>query len=667
MSQPAPPRKLFNRAIELLKDNKLVEAETLCREAIELESSDVNFIALLGTILMRNSKLVEAEQVLRRAVSVAPGFPRAQEDLGTLLLNLKRYDESLPYLEKAVELDPKNADCFFKLGGALKALGRKDEAEHAFDQSTALSPEKSRLAEAADLFLKRRFREAEKIAQDLLRANPRDVNAASLLARIAIEANCFDDAEKILRKVVKLAPLYVEAWHDLGTALKEQSKHDEAVEVLEKAIEIDPGNASSHYFHAAALAMAAKPERAEQSYKTAIELNPNLSGAHLGLGHVLKTIGKQEEGIAAYRRAMALRPNFGETHYSLSNLKTFRFEPHEVEDMQRRLDQENLSKESIVHFAFALGKAYEDEQDYDQAFRFYQRANQAHRETVSYDPVQTEMIHAKIREIFNAELFAREDYANSGCKDAAPIFILGLPRSGSTLLEQILASHSLVDGTSELPDLSLVAQSLNDRERAIAYPAALPELNAAALEQLGQKYIDSTMSHRSGSQYFTDKMPNNFPHIGLLHLILPNAKIIDARRHPMDSCMGCYKQHFAKGQTFTYDLFELGEFYLEYDLMMKHWNEVLPGKVLRVQYEDVVSDLEPQVRRILEYCNLPFEQACVDFHETDRAVRTASSEQVRQPIYSGSVNTWKRFEAHLQPLIDILADVLPADPEPKQA
>ncbi|MFK7731234.1 MAG: sulfotransferase [Pseudomonadales bacterium] len=660
MSRPDNSRTLFNKALDLLKENAVEEAEGLCREAISCEPSDVNFIALLGTILMRGGKLEEAETWLRRAVGIAPGFPRAQEDLGTVLLNLKRAEEALPYLQKSIDLDGQNAEAHFKLGGALKALGRIDEAEQAFNKSTELSPQKGQFAEAAELFLQGRYREAEKIAQKLIRENPRDVNAASLLARVAIQAGCFDDAEALLKKIVQLAPRYVEAWHDLSTALKEQSRYGESVAALETAIDIDPDNAVSHYFHAAALAMDAKPELAEKSYRRAIELNPGLSGAHLGLGHVLKTIGRQEEGIAAYRKAKELRPNFGEIHYSLSNLKTFRFEADEIEDMAKRLENESLSNESIVHFAFSLGKAYEDLGEYDRAFPYYEQANRTHRESVAYDPVQTEIVHGRIREIFTSELFEKARGESTGCQNAAPIFILGLPRSGSTLLEQILASHSQVDGTSELPDLSLVSQSLTNPKRGTSYPGAVEALSAEELTALGEQYIAQTMRHRSGAAFFTDKMPNNFPHIGLIQLILPNAKIIDARRHPLDSCLGCFKQHFAKGQTFTYDLFELGEFYIEYEKMMAHWDEVLPGRVLHVQYEDVVNDLDAQVARLLEYCELPFEEACLNFHETDRAVRTASSEQVRQPIYSGSVNSWKRFEKQLQPLKEILEPVLPS-------
>ncbi|MFT4823550.1 MAG: tetratricopeptide (TPR) repeat protein [Halioglobus sp.] len=659
MTEPLNLQTSFNRAIDLLKENAQQEAESLCRAAIAQEPSDVNFIALLGTVLLRKGDLEEAEIQLRRAVTIAPGFPRLQEDLGTVLLNLKKPADALPHLLKAAELTPDNAEAFFKLGGALKALGKHEEADRAFQRSTTLSPQKGQMDQAATLFAQGKYRESEKLAQDLLRRNPRDVNAAVLLARIAMEARAFEDAEALLRRVVEIAPRFIEAWHDLNTVLKEQNKFDDAVQVLNRAIELVPGNPISHYFRAAALAMDSRPDEAEHSYLKAIELDPKLSGAHLGLGHVLKTLGRQEEGIAAYRAAMALRPNFGEIHYSLSNLKTFEFTDAEIDDMVGKLEREELSKESIVHFAFTLGKAFEDSKDYDRAFEYYSRANAAHRDTIAYDPVQTELIHQNIRDTFTPELFERAAQENAGCQDASPIFILGLPRSGSTLLEQILASHSQVDGTSELPDLSLVSQSLTDRRTGVNYPGVIPDLSAARLTSLGEQYIKQTMRHRLGAAHFTDKMPNNFPQVGLIQLILPNARIIDARRHPLDSCMGCFKQHFAKGQNFTYDLFELGEFYLEYQLMMDHWDKVLPGKVLHVQYEEVVADLETQVRHILDHCGLPFEESCVNFHQNDRAVRTASSEQVRQPIYSGSVNTWKRFEKHLQPLIDVIEPILP--------
>jgi hypothetical protein len=375
---------------------------------------------------------------------------------------------------------------------------------------------------------------------------------------------------------------------------------------------------------------------------------------------VLKTLGDQESGIEAYRQAIVLRPNHGEIYFSLSNLKTFRFSDGEIETMVELINKKSVTSESIVHFAFSLGKAFEDNKDYDQAFQYYHQGNEAHRKAIAYDPVQTALSHTKLRETFSASFFEKIKKTQPGVPDLSPIFIIGLPRSGSTLLEQILASHSLVDGTSELPDLGMDSQMITDKTKGRMFPGGILQMSDDEITQLGRTYIDRTQRHRGDAPFFTDKMPNNFAHVGLLQAIIPNAKIIDARRHPLDSCVGAYKQHFAKGQTFTYDMFELGEFYLEYDQLMQHWHEMLPGKVLRVQYEDVVADLETQVRRILDYCQLPFEQACVDFHETKRSVRTASSEQVRQPIYSQSLNTWQRFDRHLEPLKEILAPLLDA-------
>ena len=447
------------------------------------------------------------------------------------------------------------------------------------------------------------------------------------------------------------------AWHDLSTVLKELHQYDEAVEVLSRALALDGENAMTHYYHGAALAMAARPEEAVVAYREAVERDPKLPGAHIGLGHVLKTVGDQDGGIEAYRRAIELRPDFGETYYSLANLKTFRFSEAEVVEMQKRLANESLPVECRVHFAFSLGKAFEDQKSYDQSFEYYAIANQLHRDTIAYDPVQTEVAHQRMREAFSADFFEGLP-RDTGCSLPDPIFIVGLPRSGSTLLEQILASHSQVDGTSELPDISLIAQSLTKPRSGQVFPQCLPDIPLGTLATLGQQYIDQTRRHRQNAPFFTDKMPNNFAYVGFIKAILPNAKIIDARRHPMDSCFGCFKQHFAKGQTFSYDLFELGEFYLEYCEMMAHWDVALPGAVLRVQYEEVVEDLEAQVRRILDYCDLPFEESCINFHENKRSVRTASSEQVRQPIYSGSVATWKRYGSHLDALAEILAPVL---------
>lgn len=651
-------KNMFDRAVSLLKDGAQDDAETLCRSWLSENSRDVNFLSLLGTIQLRNNNFEEAEQLLTTVTEIAPGYPNAQEDLGTVLLNLGKPEKALIPLQKAIELNPQSSSAFFKLGGALKSLGRDEAGDAALKYAADLSPSQANLEKATKLFVEGKFREAETIAKEVLEVNPRDVNAGLLLGRIAINARAFKDAEKLLLKVVEIAPRFILAWHDLCSALKEQGKDEEFVRTIEKAIELEPDNAQSHYYYAAGLASAGRTEEAVNSYRRAVEIEPGLAGAHMGLGHVLKTLGDPEGGIEAYRAAIALRPNFGEVYFSLSNLKTFRFSDSEIEDMVERINQESLPSESVVHFAFSLGKAFEDKEDYDLAFKYYSQGNGEHRNSIAYDPVQTEVAHTKIKETFSLEFFDRIKQTQVGVQDPAPIFIIGLPRSGSTLLEQILASHSLVDGTSELSDLGMVSQMIPDKDKGRVFPSGILKMSDAEITQLGQEYMDRTQRHRRGAPFFTDKMPNNFAHVGLLQAIIPNAKIIDARRHPLDSCVGCFKQHFAKGQTFTYDLFELGEFYLEYDQLMSHWNEVLPGKVLRVQYEDVVQDLETQVRRILDYCGLPFEEACVNFHETKRSVRTASSEQVRQPIYNKSMNTWQGFDTQIAPLKEILAPIL---------
>ncbi|MEK9655333.1 MAG: sulfotransferase [Halieaceae bacterium] len=653
-------RQAFERAITLLKSGAHDEAESLCRTMVENSPGDANFIALLGSIAARKGNLEESVILLRRAVKIAPGNPNAQADLGTALLNLGRAEDALPYLEKARLLRPADASLLNKLAGAYHQTGDADQAKSVMAEAARLSPSQAKLDEATRLFVQGKFREAEALAKELVRENPQDVNAALLLARLAIKARCFKDARDLLQKITEVAPGFIAAWHDLGTVLKELHLHEEAVDALNRAIDVDVNNALTHYYLGAALAMAARPHEAVKSYQRAVELDPKLPGGHIGLGHVLKTVGDQSAGIAAYKRAIELRPNYGETYYSLANLKTFRFSKEEISSMEVRLGNEKLPTECRVHFAFALAKAYEDSGDFDKAFEHYDLANRMHRDTIAYDPVQTQVGHERMREVFDAAFFSGRD-ADSGCSDPDPIFIVGLPRSGSTLLEQILASHSQVDGTSELHDISLIAQGLSRSKEGSVFPHSVASMKAQELAELGRAYLRQTRQYRGDAPFFTDKMPNNFAYVGFIKTILPNAKIIDARRDPLDSCFGCFKQHFAKGQTFTYDLFELGEFYLEYEKLMRHWDDVLPGQVLRVQYETVVNDLESQVQRILDFCGLPFEDACLSFHQTKRAVRTASSEQVRQPIYSSSVGTWRRFQKHLEGLREILLPVMPVE------
>jgi hypothetical protein len=344
-------------------------------------------------------------------------------------------------------------------------------------------------------------------------------------------------------------------------------------------------------------------------------------------------------------------------------MKTFRFSDDDIEAMKSMLQDKELGDLASVQLCNALGFAFEGRKNFDEAFSYFQRGNEKHRASEIYDPVETEVAIDRQIEVFTEEFL--QSYEGHGAADTSPIFIVGLPRSGSTLIEQILASHSQVEGTHELSDLGMAVRGLPKQGKRLRFPENLAGLKPHLWSSLGEGYLQRTQKYREGAPRFIDKNPNNFNYIGLLHLILPNAKIINARRHPMDSCLGSYKQLFAQGQPFTYDLTEIGEYYLQYQRLMDHWHDLMPGVVLDVQYEDVVGDLEGQVRRMLNYCELPFEQACLDFHQTDRAIKTASSEQVRQPIYSSSLNLWENYQSHLSELIEVLEPLL-AGRSPRQ-
>ncbi|MEM8725932.1 MAG: sulfotransferase, partial [Pseudomonadota bacterium] len=397
-------------------------------------------------------------------------------------------------------------------------------------------------------------------------------------------------------------------------------------------------------------------ERAFDLFDRVLEKLPNDHATLTSRGHGLKTTGRQDEAIASYRAAIAVKPDHGDAYYALANLKTYRFEDSEIAAMREQAEQSDLAFMDRVHLAFALGKALEDRGDYEASFSSYDEGNRLKRAQTRYSADRMSEELERQRETCTPELFEKQ--AGKGHTAPDPIFILGLPRAGSTLLEQILASHSQIDGTLELPNILALAHRLRGRKAGHSqYPQVVHDLSAEQLAQFGESFIEETRVHRTGAPFFIDKMPNNFRHIGLIHLILPNAKIIDARRAPMDCCFSGFKQLFAEGQEFTYGLTEIGRYYSDYIQLMEHWDRVLPGKVLRVQHEDVLDDVEAQTRRMLDYLELPFEERCLAFHKTDRAVRTASSEQVREPINRKGQDAWKPFEPWLGDLKAALGDL----------
>jgi len=631
-------------------------AEALCREGLAETPEDVDLLTLHGVALLDCRRGREAIEPLLKAVGRAPRFPVARESLGQAMMQNGRLEEAVFHLREAARLDPRSESIRLKLGHALALQGSGKEADAAFEEAFRLAPERGRLAEAAEHLREGRLEDCEAICRQELSRRPDEVNALRLLAKVAGEHERWKQAERLLLRALATAPGFHDARMDLARVYKQQDRLDDAVQAAAAACEGNPRNPNAHYLHASMLAVAGAHEEALAAYRRALDISHYHPAAWVGMGHLLKTLGRQEEGISAYRTAIEQRPNFGEVYWSLANLKTFRFSPEEIGDMERRLAGEDLDEDARVHFLFTLGKAWEDSGDYPRAFEYYRQACELQRPRVAYDPVETEVINERIREVFTRGFI--EEQGGRGCPDPDPIFIVGLPRSGSTLIEQILASHSQVEGTAELPDVGRVIGELSSKSGDEVYPEAARKLDAAGWRALGESYLRRTQRHRHGLPRFTDKMPNNFPSVGFIHLILPNAKIIDARRHPLDSCFGTWKQHFAHGQTFSYDLEEIGEYYLEYRRMMRHWQQVLPGRVLEIRYEDMVRDQESQTRRLLDYCGLPFEGACLRFYETERPVRTASSEQVRQPIYSSSVNHWRNFREELAPLMEILGHEL---------
>lgn len=658
----------IQHAIAAMKANRPLRTEEICRDYLLMNPGSVQHLSLLGRALAKQGRLSEAATQIEQAIALAPDVPLLHEDLGSVRAQQGRYEDAISLFEKAIRLDPRAASAHRKLGQALAAVGRGDEADRHFESYFDRDPAAGRVAEGADHLRAGRADEAIKALRGLLRDHPNNVDAMRYLALAYWrEKNKPGDAEAWLRRATATAPDFTAAWLTLGLVLLDNKKPGDAIDAYQHAVALAPDNAAAWAGAGNAYAQAGQQEKSVNAYAKSVALNPRAAGVHMSHGHALKTVGDQDAALAAYRAAISERPRFGEVYWSMANLKVFRFEDAEMAAMAEQLARGDLSDSERIHFSFALGKGYEDKGDYDAAWSHYDAGNRLQRPLVKHDPLELEKRHQDIRAVFDRDFMAR--HAGSGHEATDPILIVGLPRSGSTLIEQILASHSQVEGTSELPTLGQIATSIGRfRRDDVQFPAAVLDLDGQDWRAYGQRYLEDASRHRFEDRpFFTDKMPNNFPLLGLLHLILPNAKIIDARRHPLDSCLGCYKQLFAKGQNFTYDLEDLAHYYRHYDAMMTHWHDVLPGRILTVHYEDTVTDLDGQVRRILEHCGLPFEPGCVRFFETRRAVRTASSEQVRQPIYYDALGKWRSYAEHLEWLVEDLQDVLDALPDSVKA
>jgi len=617
--------------------------------------------------LLERDPVTAAEQAAE-ILKVHPDLPEALTLSGLALGASGKGEEAIAALRRAVHLKPDQPEAWRALGDHYSALEMREAADEAFAQHLRWSTKDPRLMSAALALSENRIPEAEQQLREHLKRHPTDVVAIRMLAEVAARIGRGSDAENLLARCLELAPGFRAARQNYAMVLHRQNKWAEALHEVDLLMQDEPDNPGLRNLKAAVLVRIGDYAASIALYRSVLRDYPRQPKVWMSLGHALKTANQNVEAIEAYRRCIALSPGFGEVWWSLANLKTFRFTSDETATMRAQLTRDDLTNDDRLHFHFSLGKALEDAGDYATSFDHYAKGNSLRRKLIRYDADDNSAHVARSRKLFTPAFFA----AHAGAGDPAPdpIFIVGLPRSGSTLVEQILATHSRVEGTQELPDIAMIARAVanrTSRDAGSAYPRALDKYSADELQALGARYLEQTRIQRKTTRpFFIDKMPNNFAHVGLIHLILPNAKIIDARRHPLGCCFSCFKQHFARGQTFTYDLAELGRYYRDYVELMAHFDAVLPGRVHRVFYERMVEDTEAEVRRLLAYCGLPFEDAVLRFHENRRAVRTASSEQVRQPIFREGLDQWQHFAPWLGPLESALGEVLAAYPDVPQ-
>lgn len=634
------------------------------REILRAAPAHPGALLILGSALRQTRQTAAALETLRPLARSQPRWAAVQCELGFALGDAGHGDEAVAALRTAVKLQPALGDAWRALGDHLSAMGDTAGADAAYASHVRASTRDPRLLEPALALSEGRIAVAEPLLREHLKQFPTDVAAIRMLAEVAARIGRYGDARNLLTRCLELAPGFHAARHNLAVVLHRDNKPREALAEIDRLLEAQPDSAGFRNLRAAVLARTGEYEQALALYAELVRQYPSQARLWLSYGHALKTAGRQADAVVAYQNSWRVEPTFGEACWSLANLKTFRFDAADVAAMRRQVETAKLRPDDRLHFHFALGKALEDDGAYAESFEHYAAGNRLRKQAVPYDADDLSGQVRRSRALFTPGFLAAR--AGQGCQRPDPIFILGLPRSGSTLIEQILSSHPAVEGTMELPDVIGIVKSLSGRQRRdeeSRYPEVLADLGPGDLQALGERYLEQTqVQRRTAAPSFIDKMPNNWAHVGLIHLMLPNARIIDARRHPLSCCFSNFKQHFARGQNFTYALEDLGRYYVDYVALMAHFDAVLPGRIHRVIYERMVEDTEAEVRRLLDYCGLPFDAACLRFYENERAVRTASSEQVRQPIYRDAVDQWRHYEQWLTPLRDALGPVLEAYP-----
>ena len=651
-------------ARRLLENNADLAAEQ-AREILNVSPGHPMARLILGAAHRRAGRAQAALEVLEPLAQENPHSTAACLELGIARAEAGRPRDAVSALRRAVQLQPGSPDGWRLLADFLDAANDAagaDEARARYIKAAAQDP---RLREAAAALAENNLPLADVRLRAHLDAHPTDVTALRMLAEVAGRLRRYADAQELLERCLKLAPSFDAARHNYAVVLNRQMKPAEALPHVDLLLAKEPHNPAYSNLKAAILANLGDYSGAIEVYENGLRSHPAQPKIWMSYGHALKTAGRSEDSIAAYRRAIGYEPSLGEAYWSLANLKTFRFSPADAAAMRSALRAAELAADDRLHFEFSLGKALEDEGAYEESFAHYAKGNAARKQQHAYSADENTRFIARSKALYTPEFFAARKSA--GAQAADPIFIVGLPRAGSTLLEQILASHPLVEGTIELPDMPQIARDLagpDEPGSETRFFENVAALDAGAIRRLGERYLATTRAHRkTTAPYFVDKMPNNCSYIGLIRVLLPNAKVIDARRHPLGCCLSAFKQHFSRGQSFTYDLADLGRYYRDYVDLMAHIDAVLPDYVHRAFYERMIDDTETEVRRLLAHCGLPFEETCLRFYENERAVRTASSEQVRRPIFRDGMDHWRNFEPWLGPLKAALGPVLDAYPD----
>jgi tetratricopeptide (TPR) repeat protein len=660
---PSPIETEVGRIRKLLEGSEFGPALAAAQALRARDPANRDVLYLIAVSLRYLERIPEALATLAELERHHPDYSRLFQERGHCHVAMRSPEPAIQAFLRAVNLNPSLPASWHSLQVLFRMTGRPADAENAAAQAAQLSSLPPQILTAFGMFADGEIYAAEQIVRQYLLTHGNHIEAMRLLAQIGMKLDVVDDAELLLENVLMLAPDYHAARYEYALALLARHKHLRAREEMEKLLETDPDNRVYRTTHATACTGFGDYTQALPLYREILAETPDDPELHLSIAHALKTLGRTQEAIESYRAAAAVRPHYGEAYWSLANLKTYRFMDVEIDRMRAAEASAHIRPADRYHLCFALGKALEDRGEYAESFAFYERGNALKKTECRYQP---ELLERNAR--LQASVCTREFFAarqGVGCPARSPIFIVGLPRSGSTLIEQILSSHSQVEGTMELADIPRLVQELRGPERtdsAPRYPGTLAELAAEDFRRMGDKYLDDTRVYRKGKPhqvpYFIDKMPNNFRHLGLIHLILPNAKIIDARREPLACCFSNYKQLFASGQQFTYGIDDIARYYRMYVQLMAHFDDVLPGRILRIQHEDVVDSLEANVRRILDYCELEFEPGCVEFYRTERTVHSASSEQVRRPIYREGVDQWRHYEPWLGPLKEALGPLV---------